>query len=105
MHCSPGHTGSRETLAYPGGGITTMQQFYLEPQTIAQRVFNPTKLYTYRGHSTTIDTPIIAVAWSPDGTRIASAGSDHTVQVWDAATGITILTYCGHSDDVFAISW
>ena len=28
-----------------------------------------------------------AVAWSPDGTRLATASSDETVRVWDPATG------------------
>ena len=40
-----------------------------------------TTLYTYRGHA---GNPVYAVAWSPDGTRIASGGGDNTVQVWQA---------------------
>ncbi len=37
-------------------------------------------LYTYRGHSN----PVFAVAWSPDGKRIASGSFDTTVLVWRA---------------------
>ncbi len=40
-----------------------------------------TALYTYRGHSGAV----YAVAWSPDGKRIASGSDDNTVQVWVAA--------------------
>jgi len=43
---------------------------------------------TYTGHSATVDT----LAWSPDGTRIASGGLDKTVQVWDALTGNHVVT-------------
>jgi WD40 repeat protein len=37
-------------------------------------------LFTYRGHSLEVN----AVAWSPDGSRVASGGNDHAVQVWQA---------------------
>jgi WD40 repeat protein len=46
-----------------------------------------------------------AVAWSPDGKRIASGDSDTTVQVWDAATGSSTFTYHGHSGPVNAVAW
>ena len=38
--------------------------------------------FTYTGHSSYVS----AVAWSPGGTRIASASGEGTVQVWDALT-------------------
>ncbi len=57
--------------------------------------------FTYAGHSDYVS----AVAWSPDGKRIASASGDHTVQVWDAANGGHVLTYRGHSSDVTSLSW
>ena len=58
-------------------------------------------------HTSTVN----AVAWSPDGTRIASAsgnfflGGEHSVQVWDAATGVHILTYIGHAAPVSTVAW
>jgi hypothetical protein len=37
-------------------------------------------LYTYRRHASAV----FSVAWSPDGTSIASGSTDITVQVWQA---------------------
>jgi len=56
---------------------------------------------TYQGHSAWVST----VAWSPDGQQIASGSWDKSVQVWDAATGRTILTYKGHTQTVKAAVW
>ena len=56
---------------------------------------------TYTGHSDYVN----AVAWSPDGTRIASASFDETVQVWDATTGITLSLSRGHRREISAVAW
>jgi WD40 repeat protein len=36
------------------------------------------------------------IAVSRDGTRIASASGDHTIRIWDGATGESLLTLAGH---------
>lgn len=38
----------------------------------------------FRGHRDTLNT----VAYSPDGTLLASGGKDHTARVWDLASGV-----------------
>jgi WD40 repeat protein/nucleoside phosphorylase len=40
---------------------------------------------------------VVVVAWEPDGTRIASAGGDGTVRIWEAETAESLLTYRGHT--------
>src|SRR3989442_4016500 len=60
-----------------------------------------TMLYTYHGHLNAISD----LVWSPDGTRIASASYDKTVQVWDAVTGKRLVTYRQHSNWVTAVAW
>lgn len=57
---------------------------------------------TYRGHSRKHDfaflTPAVyTVRWSPDSTRIASAGNGASIQIWNPTNGQKIVTYKGHS--------
>src|SRR5260370_643789 len=67
-----------------------------------------TALYTYHGHSGAV----YAVAWNPvwgtgmpDGKRIASGGTDGTVQVWDAADGGHVFALRGEVCGVNAVAW
>jgi len=48
-----------------------------------------TRLLTYRGRNDALGK---TCAWSPDGTRIATGGSNGLLKIWDARTGQLILT-------------
>jgi eukaryotic-like serine/threonine-protein kinase len=48
--------------------------------------------------------PITGMAFSPDGTRLAAAGS-LGVKVWDAKGGREILHYKGHTDNVTGVAF
>ena len=48
--------------------------------------------------------PVYAIAWSPDGKMLATAGFDNTVRLWDAATRKEIKKYEGHTKLVLAVA-
>jgi WD40 repeat protein len=45
------------------------------------------------------------VAFSPDGTRLATASSDTTARIWDASSGQELLTLRGHADRVTGMAF
>jgi WD40 repeat protein len=58
-------------------------------------------LQTLKGHTAWVS----CVAFSPDGQRLASAGEDDTVRIWNPATGARLATMTGHSDTVYGVAW
>ena len=63
---------------------------------------------TLKGHAA----GVLSVAFSPDGKRLASAGEDRTVKVWDARpldnetanTGLTSRHFLGHPHEVTCVA-
>ncbi len=60
-----------------------------------------TTLLKYEGHADLA----WALSWPPDGSRIASASADKTVQIWDTHTGSRLLTYARHAAPVLSAAW
>ncbi len=59
------------------------------------------ELRSFGDHSDSVN----AVAFSPDGARIASASSDKTIKVWEIATGKLLASGKDHSDAVWGVAW
>jgi WD40 repeat protein len=47
----------------------------------------------------------LCLAWSPDAQRLAAGGYSGLVQVWDVATGTSVLKLRGHKADVWSVAW
>jgi eukaryotic-like serine/threonine-protein kinase len=56
---------------------------------------------TLKGHTL----PVLSVAFSADGKRIASGSQDETVKVWDTQTGQPTLTLQGHTSEVKSVAF
>ena len=60
----------------------------------------PALRHTLPGHTGSVHAVVVA----PDGTWLATAGGDGSVQVWDAATWLPRVAFTGHSDAVRAMA-
>ena len=50
-------------------------------------------------------TRIRRVAWSPDGTQLASCGDDGSVFLWDTSDGTPRASLQGHRGMVMSVAW
>jgi hypothetical protein len=94
---------NRVSWSFDGRYIVSCDQTSDPSRTATSQVWdaeNVKTIVTYRGHKN----GILAVAWSSDNKRIASAGYDGTLQIWDATNGTVLATYRGNAY-LFGLSW
>ncbi|MBN1202871.1 MAG: WD40 repeat domain-containing protein [Anaerolineae bacterium] len=58
-------------------------------------------LLTLEGHSSTI----MALAWSPGDTRLASGDAEGAIRIWDTENGRLLFTIDTHTDAILALGW
>lgn len=59
------------------------------------------QVVSFHGHCRSVS----ALSFSPDGTRLASAGSDRVVQIWYLATGSLLYSLKGHTQGISDLAW
>ncbi|MFN8358883.1 MAG: choice-of-anchor D domain-containing protein [Candidatus Kapaibacterium sp.] len=57
--------------------------------------------FTLEGHTEDVQ----FVVWSPDGSKVATAGGDDSARIWDAATGSLLYTLDGEYSSITHVSW
>jgi WD40 repeat protein len=102
-------------LAYSADGLwlaagSTENTLYLWDPATAYRSGDtdypePVILEGHQGKPVTYRALVWAVAFSPDGRRLASAGGDKTIRIWDPATGALLATLEGHTDAVTSLAF
>ena len=50
--------------------------------------------------SRTLESPVLWIAFSPDGSRFVTTGDDNTLRLWDSETGTEILIFHEHRQKV-----
>lgn len=68
-------------------------------------LWNPSKTNTPIGRMTGHQGAVLHMAFSPDGTMLASCGADKSVKLWNGVDGKFITTFRGHVAAVYHVSW
>jgi len=73
----------------------------LEAGGTSRDVANFTDIRMFVGHTGNIS----VLAWSPDGSKLATGSDDHTIWILNATTGEHLITLNGHRNWVSALAW
>ncbi len=94
---NPRDEGQVATAGEDGSGLV----WNTASEEVSARLFQKDEFAPRPGHNHIIQ----AIAFSPDGTRVATASWDRTARIWDARSGQELLVLRGHSGEVTSVAF
>ena len=105
----PAAPAGPERAASPVGPPTVQLE---KPASTPEAAINTVSMAEARAETKTEIAPqiahsakVVSVAFSPDGRQVLSGSSDHTVKLWDAATGELVRTFVGHVREITSVAF
>ena len=91
------------------GGVNSVS-FHPDGRRVALAGFGHVEIWDMAARARVRDLPghikwVYCLAFSRDGTRLATGGFDNTVKLWDAATGVEVRTLYGHRSFVRGVAF
>lgn len=83
----------------------------LDDEDVLSIVYQPQAVFKVRSVSRCVSSleghseAILAVSFSPDGSRLATGSGDTTVRLWDIHTGTPYAECRGHTNWVLCVAW
>jgi WD40 repeat protein len=98
LHVLPGNTGELYQVAFdPAGDRLALAE---SGRVTLWDTVEGSRLLALRH-----DSSVTGLAWSPDGKRLACAGWDRTLTVWDPASGQETLSLPAHENHLSSVAW
>jgi eukaryotic-like serine/threonine-protein kinase len=89
-----------EHASYGGSSPSRSKDYSLSSVVVREKASGAV-LHTLTGHSA----DVVAIAFSPDSRRLATASFDRTVKLWDMQTGQDVFTLLGHTAGAVSVAF
>jgi WD40 repeat protein/serine/threonine protein kinase len=106
----PGAHGAAWSVAWKPDGTALAVALQDGTIGIAEHFDDNATVRFFRGHENPRLVPetmegVRALAWSPQGDRLASGGFDNLVKIWDPARLTELVRMAGHNGHIISVSW